>query len=271
MSDAAASPPPRARRAALALALPLLALSTVAAGAAGAQRPPRLPDCPADALPSSRPFFGVLVNGACTDLSSEIRRTSRTDPTWTLRSTLQTTVGTLDLRIDYDGDPFITFGTTTTNVVEGPVTYAFLFGTPIVPGSYNTAGSTAGLSVTTVPGAATTVTTSGIAARFLSGYGTVGAVPTNLGVDLGSAPCTAATNTTTCNYGSTSNVFAPTFYDNLEALLTYTQTTAGSVASWSGRVDLLDVQQVVPEPSTLGLLASGLGATVLAAAVRRRR
>ncbi len=48
----------------------------------------------------------------------------------------------------FDTDPFITFGATTTNSIAGTVTYAFLFGTPIIPGFYNAAHSTGGVTVT---------------------------------------------------------------------------------------------------------------------------
>jgi hypothetical protein len=171
----------------------------------------------------------------------------------------------------YNPDPFISFGATTTNLVPGAVTYSFLFGTPIVPGFYDVATSTGGVSVTNGVSGTTTVDNSGTYPTYISGYGTVGAVPTNLGVDLGTAPCIAGpgtpfTVTTTCNQGTLSNTFAPTFFDNLEALLTYTQDDIGSVASWSGAVTL-NSRPIVPEPTLLGLF--GLGA--IAFGVRRRR
>jgi len=161
-------------------------------------------------------------------------------------------------------------GATTTNLIAGPVTYAFLFGTPIVPGFYNVATSTGGVSVTDGARGNSTVATGGVYPTYISAYGTVGFSPTNLGVDLGTAPCNATgvpfTVTTVCNQGSTSNTFAPAFYDNLEALLTYTQTDAFSVASWSGAVT---IDLVTPEPATFGLFAIGLVA--IGGFARRRR
>src|SRR5687768_17219822 len=41
--------------------------------------------------------------------------------------------GVVDLLSTMNADPFITFGVTTTNFVAGPVTYSFLFGTPVDP------------------------------------------------------------------------------------------------------------------------------------------
>jgi hypothetical protein len=169
-------------------------------------------------------------------------------------------------------DPFISFGTTTTNLIAGPVTYSFLFGTPIVPGLYNTAGSTAGVTVSTVSGSAA-VDNSAVAPVYVTGYGTVGAAMVDLGVGLGTLPCSASTPpipaSTTCDQGTASNTFAPTFFDNLEALLTYEQTGLAGVASWSGVVTL--EATAVPEPASITLL--GMGALLLAigGAVRWKR
>jgi hypothetical protein len=180
-------------------------------------------------------------------------------------------LGTLDqISATFNTDPFITFGATTTNAIPGTVTYAFLFGTPIVPGFYNLASSSGGVSVT--PGAVnnTTVSASPIG-PYVSGYGTLGAVATSLNVDNPTftapdgATCLATTATHTCTLPLV-NGGAPGFYDNLEALLTYNQDDLASVASWSGRVDL--VAAVVPEPSTIALTVTGLVALV---GVARRR
>lgn len=67
--------------------------------------------------------------------------------------------------------------------------------------------------------------------------------------------------------GTATNSFPLTFYDNLEALLTYTQDDQASVASWSGAVTL--TATVTPEPATIGLI--GLGLIVIGGVARRRR
>jgi hypothetical protein len=181
-------------------------------------------------------------------------------------------LGTVDLTGTFNPDPFITFGATTTNLVAGPVTYAFLFGTPIVPGFYTSATSTTGVSVTNGASGTSSATTSPVYPTFVSAYGTVGLAPTNLGVDLGTTTCTAGpgipfTVTQTCGYGTATNTFAPTFYDNLEALLTYNQTDLASVASWSGAVTLNAA--TVPEPTTVTLMVTGV--LVIAGVARNRR
>jgi hypothetical protein len=218
---------------------------------------------------SDKVFFGIAVNGQCTDLSGMV------SPTGTPGINQTTTVlniggGEISISAMWDADPFITFGVTTTNLTAGPVTYSFLFGTPIVPGMYSYAQSSLGGSVTSGVTGTSTVGISAVYPTFLSGYGTVGSVPTNLNVDNGNTPCTATNGTSTCNFSSVSNSFAPTFYDNLEALLTYTQTDVQSVVSFTGRIDLLEVAPtVVPEPSAFLLMAAGLGA--LGVVVRRAR
>lgn len=158
-----------------------------------------------------------------------------------------------------DPDPFITFGATTTNLVAGPVTYSFLFGTPVVPGNYTNATSSGGVSLTNGVSGTSTVSSPGVYPTFISGYGTVGMTATNLNVDNGTGTLTAsgppATVTVTRTFSTVSNSFAPTFYDNLEALLTYNQDDIASVASWSGSVTL-----DVPEPAigAAGMVIVGL-------------
>jgi len=227
-----------------------------------------LPTC---GTPSSTsPFAWAFANNACRDLSSYW--VSQGNGVWALNTPkLELGNAVIQLTGLLDQDPFISFGATTTNLSGSAITFAFLFGTPIVPGLYTAATSTGGVSVTNGVRGTTTVATSGVHPTYISGYGTVGFVPTNLGVDLGTAPCIASgvplTVTTTCNQGTTSNSFSPTFYDNLEALLTYTQDDVASVASWSGAVTLTTA---TPEPATIGLFATGL-LVIGGFGVRRRK
>jgi hypothetical protein len=228
-----------------------------------------LPTCGTIAPTASSPFVWAFANNACRDLSSYL--VSQGDGSWSLNTPkVEVGRGVVQLNGNFDSDPFITFGATTINGTAGPITYASLFGTPITPGFYSVATSTGGVSVTNGARGNATVTTSGIYPTFISGYGTVGFSPTNLGVDLGTASCNATgvpfTVTTVCNQGSTSNTFATAFYDNLEGLLTYTQDDAFSVASWSGAVT---IDTVTPEPATIGLF--GLGLVVIGGLARRRR
>jgi hypothetical protein len=176
------------------------------------------------------PFAQLTINGQSADLSRCISPLGNSK-LWQLDADFFSGAAEGHVTATMNPDPFITFGATTTNLIGTPVTFAFLFGTPIVPGIYNSASSTGGVTVT--PGVANDadVTSPGVYPTYISGYGTVGLVPTNLGVDNGAATCSATTANNTCNFGLVSSTFAPTFYDNLEALLTYNQDDANSVAS----------------------------------------
>jgi len=171
-------------------------------------------------------------------------------------------------------DPFITFGASTINAVPGPVTYTFTFGTPIVPGFYDTATSTGGVTITNGIGGTSNVTNSAVRPTYITGYGTLGGFPTDLGVGLGTATCTAGpgapgTKTTTCDQGGASNTFAPTFYNNLEAVLTYQQDDIASTVGWTGGITLTAAG--VPEPASMSLVAMGMLLAGACGIVRRRR
>jgi len=220
---------------------------------------------------STTPFLWAIVNSVCTDLTGYIQSIDK-GKTWSVDTpTLNLGAASVQVTAFFSADPFISFGATTTNIVPGPNTFTFLFGTPVSPFLYDAASSTGGVSVTDGARGNTTVNTSGVHPTYISGYGSNGPVLTNLGVDLGTNPCVASgtpfTVTTTCNQGSTSDTFAPAFYDNLEALLTYQQDDIASVASWSGAIHL--TESVAPEPATIGLFGTGL--LVLGGFVARRR
>lgn len=222
--------------------------------------------------PDSLPLLYACANDECRDLSGGIQRIveSGTGKVFFGFAGLEASfaAGTLVLDGFYNTDPFIVFGVSSTIIADDPVTFSILLGTPVVPGLYNVATSAGGVAVTTGANGAGAVSSGAIQPSFIAGYGTLGAVPTDLGVGLGAAPCVAgpgAAATETCDQGTLSNLLAATFFDNLEALLTYTQTGSGSVASWSGAV-VLEAQRV-PEPALLALLSGGIVAVVW----RRRR
>ena len=247
----------------------------------GASAQSGLPDvtrlgCPA--LPSTvtQPFAFAIVGSSCVDVSQYISRTEIPGIFSLATPQLAFGAGTVSLTATFKSDPFITFGATTTNLTAGPTTYAFLFGTPVVPGFYSSATSNGTVGVTNGVGGTATVANSDVYPAYISGYGTNGAFATNLGVDVGTEPCVAsgppATVTTSCAQGPASSTFAPTFYDNLEALVTYTQSDLGSVVSFTGGVTLeAGSQSVVPEPASMALLATGLSAIGGGGLVRRRR
>lgn len=227
----------------------------------GCQRPPTL----------VAPFVFVAVNGQCVDLSGLVTAVQG-GPGWTLDTHLSLAGSVIDLRAAFDPDPSVTFSGTTLNPLSGAATtYAFLFGLPVVPDFYSSAMSTLRLTATAVSGT-TTVTNSATYPAFVSGYGTVGAELTNLGVDLGTTPCIASGTlaSATCDEGTATNSFAPAFYDNLEALVTYSQDNAASTVTFTGEVALNQAAVVTtPEPATFTLV--GLGLVAFGGTLKRRR
>jgi hypothetical protein len=185
--------------------------------------------------------------------------------------------GTIHVTINQD--PFVNFSLATTNLVAGPTFMQFTFGAPIVPGLYSSATSSLSGGLTAGVGAAA-VTNVG-PAPFLVGNGTVFGVPVppsipgNLGVDIGFGPCVTAAppalpTSVNCPAlpAAGAFAFAPTFYNDLDATVTYDQSGLLSQATFNGRVDLFSA---VPEPATVSLLLAGVLALGAGAAVRRRQ
>jgi hypothetical protein len=218
---------------------------------------------------SRTPFAFVSVNGHCTDLSTFIVAQAKG---WSLNTRANVGGAIIDLNAIFNPDPGVTFTGTTANPSLTATTYAFLFGTPIVPDLYSLAMASVQFSVTSAAGT-TTVANSGTYPTYISGYGSVGGTLTNLGVDAGTNDCVASgvAASTTCAAEQKTASFAPAFYDNLEGLVTYTQDNTLSTATFTGMVTLDQVNEVTvtPEPSTLALLGTGLLA--LGGCVSRRR
>lgn len=219
------------------------------------------------ARPSSAaaPFAFVSVNGTCADLSAFITAQRKG---WSLNTRANVGGSIIDIMAVFDPDPGLSFTGTTANPSLTATTYAFLFGTPIVPDFYTSAIASVQFSATSVSGT-TTVANSATYPTYITGYGTVGSAFTNLGVNAGTTPCVASGHAASndCAAESASSSFAPTFYDNLEALIAYTQDNTLSTATFNGSVTL-DQVTLTPEPSTFALLG---GALVLLAGCSRRR
>ena len=242
-----------------AMLLPLAASPAAAQITLGCARPAQL----------ALPFAFVSVNGQCSDLSSFIVAQAKG---WTLNTRTTIAGSTIDLSAIFNPDPSITFSGTTANPSLTATTYAFIFGTPIVPDMYSLAVSSVQLSATSASGT-TTVSKSGDQPTYIVGYGSVGQTLTNLGVAAGTQDCVASGTaaSSTCGVEGQSNAFAPTFYDNLEAFVAYTQDNQLSTATFKGSItlDQADAVTVTPEPSAFVLFATGLLA-VAGCAVRRR-
>ncbi|NUP72140.1 MAG: PEP-CTERM sorting domain-containing protein [Gemmatimonadaceae bacterium] len=215
------------------------------------------------------PFAFVSVNGQCTDLSAFIVAQTKG---WTLNTRTAIAGSTIDVHAIFNPDPSITFGGTTANPSVTATTYAFIFGTPIVPNMYTLAVSSIQFSATSTQGT-TTVSNSSSQPTYIVGYGSAGAALTNLGVNAGTSSCVASGTgaSTTCAAEGRTNTFPPAFYDNLEAFVAYTQDNQLSTASFSGSItlDRAGAVTVTPEPSALALVATGL--LVLGGYAARRR
>jgi hypothetical protein len=224
--------------------------------------------------PDTLPLLFLCLNDECHDLSFLIQPLPGGKTVGVIDEELVFPLAQIMLsRLVYDPDPSISFTVSSTNLGPEPVTYGFLFGTTIDPGFYGFATSEAELSVNNGI-TTTTVDNSSLYPTYVSGYGTVDLEPTNLGADLGTAPCVAGPGlpfsvTTECDPGKTSNSFELTSYNNLEALLTYTQEGSAGNAQWKGTValEVTDPDPSVPEPTLLGLF----GLATMAFGLRRRR
>jgi hypothetical protein len=215
------------------------------------------------------PFALVSVNGQCTDLSAFIVAQAKG---WTLNTRATIAGATIDLNAVFNPDPSISFSGITASPSETATTYAFIFGTPIVPDMYSLAMSSVQFSATSVSGT-TTVANSANQPTYIAGYGSAGQTLTNLGVDAGTQSCVASgvAASTTCAAEGRTSTFGPAFYDNLEAFIAYTQDNPLSTASFKGSITLAqaDAVTVTPEPSALILFGTGLLALAVAASRRR--
>jgi hypothetical protein len=250
----------------------LVVPALLAAGAASARA--QTAGCVAPA-PAAGPVVQVTVMTAsdtrCIDLSELVLKNPVKG--WNLPSTRVTLSGaTIDLRANLNPDPTVDFLFSTLNPSTTMTTYSVLFGLPIVRDYYATAISMSNLTVASTTG---TSTVSPVAQRqpFVTGYGSLDNVLTDLGVGLGTAACTAngAPSSNTCDLGSKSTTFRPTYYNNLEAVVTYQQSSFLSIATFDGHVTINSAAAVTatPEPATLVLFGTGLA--VLGAWTRRRR
>jgi hypothetical protein len=209
------------------------------------------------------PSLTVCVNEECVDLSDRIPAREPDGPKILEFETALTLNGAeLNIYGAYNEDPFIIFNFSALSLVPLPINITVLYTTPIVPGLYSEAGS---LAVLDLEGGRSGATVENSAfPTYLSGFGLDGAVPSNLGVDLGTGDCVANPGPTTCDYGVALNTLAPTFFDALQARLAYVQTGEGSIVEWNGIVAL---EPAVPEPSLMALASIGLAGAYL----RRRK
>jgi hypothetical protein len=226
-------------------------------------------------------FAQVMIGNLTLDLSQCISVGAKVH---VLAAEYITPVATGIVTATFNMDPFINFSLANTQLVAGPIDYEYVFSTPVVETFYTDAHSSLGGSVTIGNGPASATNTAGI--PFLRGNGTlngvpvppVGADPTpgNLGVDIGTGPCNAfplpaGPTTVLCPNPAPSadNVYPPTLFNDLEAIVTFTQTGDQSQVTFSGRVELTN--DVVPEPASIALVGGGLAVLGLGGVARRRR
>ena len=179
--------------------------------------------------------------------------------------------GSFTLSAIYNNDPFVSFTFSSTVLPTfGVVNFDVYFTTPVVGGGYTNASSAGTLDVTADGRSASALVNTGAYPSYISGY----ADATNLNVNTGSGPCSAATTgsattaTTACNPPGASTSFAPISPGALSSRLSYAQSagSGSSTASWTGIVSLTST--TVPEPATVTLICAGLLAI---GAVRFRR
>lgn len=164
---------------------------------------------------------------------------------------------------------FISFSSSVQQLGTGPTTYAFIFGAPIPVALYTEATSIGEVTLTPGLGGEASIDVSAVYPTFISGYGALNFVSTNLGVDLGTTPCTATGGVAvTCPFSLVTSTFAPTLYDGIEALLNFQVTGVGAIAAWTGTVTLTQTTSTAPEPGTVLLFAAAMVAAVRA---HRRR
>jgi hypothetical protein len=223
------------------------------------------------------PFAFVRVDNVCVNLSPLITLDVGKGLFELLVPRLVVDGGLItNLEVTFDPDPYASFSGSSSNLTAGPTAYTFYFGTPIAPGFYGSASSTASVSLTSGDQGSATIAQDG-AAPFVTARGSDGATLVPLGVDIGTGTCTAGLASNTCKYPppsggpATSSFGAPVFLDNLEVTLSYTQTDANSQAAWSGRADVFRASvSSVPEPGTVALGATGLLAAAGVGAGGRR-
>lgn len=159
----------------------------------------------------------------------------------------------------------ISFGFTAVNLSPGPVPFHVAYGSAITPDLYAFASVEGSVLVT--PGLTGTGTASlNLQPNFVTAVGVDGFTATEL-VATGLGPCVAVRVPTLCNFALVTASFAPTFYNELQALLSFTlDGGVGAQAEFSGEAHLEVAPPQTPEPSSLCLLA-----TAAAGAWRARR